>query len=87
MGLVVLAFRAIKGYIWHLYNCHEQLIPFRYRALGNYAKSVSIDPVIPRATDFYNRLHAEYMAEKLLAQDKDEVSRLYSAGHFHAEIM
>jgi nucleotide sugar dehydrogenase len=33
------------------------------RALGNYAQLIGVDPVIPRATDQANKLHAKLMAE------------------------
>lgn len=35
------------------------------RALGNYADSIGVDPIIPRATDSSNNLHAELMAQSI----------------------
>lgn len=42
------------------------------RALGLYAKSVGINPMLMTATDEYNFYHADRMAEKLLEEDKEE---------------
>lgn len=42
------------------------------RALGEYAQSLGLPSLPFRATDETNRLHAEYMAEKLLAKNKEE---------------
>ncbi|HEV2916657.1 MAG TPA: nucleotide sugar dehydrogenase [Candidatus Babeliales bacterium] len=36
------------------------------RALGSYAQLVGIEPLIPQATDTANKLHAHYMANRLL---------------------
>ncbi len=41
------------------------------RALGNYAKSVGIEPIIPFATDSSNNFHAKVMAEAELAKGLD----------------
>ncbi len=41
------------------------------RALGYYASSVGIEPVISYATDIANKLHAEVMAKNFLLQNKD----------------
>ena len=38
------------------------------RALGNYAESIGIKPIIPRATDESNKYHANIMAENLLEE-------------------
>ena len=35
------------------------------RALGNYAKSIGIEPIIPNATDASNKFHAENMANDM----------------------
>lgn len=35
------------------------------RALGNYAGTLGVDPIIPRATDDSNKLHAEMMAKDI----------------------
>jgi len=40
------------------------------RALGNYASSVGVDPIIPRATDDYNQFHARFMVEELLKENR-----------------
>lgn len=41
-------------------------------ALGNYATLLGIEPVLFRATDKANQLHADYQAQKLLEQNLDE---------------
>jgi len=41
------------------------------RALGWYAKSVGIDPLLGLATDQYNKFHAQIMINDLLAQNLD----------------
>lgn len=42
------------------------------RALGSYAQEVGIEPIIPQATDASNKIHAHYMFESMLAEDRDE---------------
>jgi nucleotide sugar dehydrogenase len=42
------------------------------RALGNYALSVGVEPIIPTATDAYNHFHAKFMVNQFLSQNKDE---------------
>lgn len=41
------------------------------RALGSYAQTVGIEPLIPQATDASNKLHAEFMTHQLLNENKD----------------
>jgi nucleotide sugar dehydrogenase len=41
------------------------------RALGNYASLVGIDPLFFRSTDQTNAMHADYMARKLLQEQRD----------------
>merc|ERR1712146_24947 len=41
------------------------------RALGGYAEMVGVPPLIPKATDAYNRVHSEFQAEALLAKNQD----------------
>jgi nucleotide sugar dehydrogenase len=41
------------------------------RALGAYAKQIGIEPLIPTATDSANKLHAQYMADKLIKRNLD----------------
>lgn len=41
------------------------------RALGNYARSIGVEPIIPVATDESNNYHAKVMAEDFLAKDLD----------------
>jgi len=41
------------------------------RALGNYARSVGVDPSVPEATDSSNKFHARFQAEKFAAENKD----------------
>lgn len=40
------------------------------RALGNYAKSIGIEPIIPLATDESNKYHARNMANLLIDENK-----------------
>jgi hypothetical protein len=42
-------------------------------ALGQYAEQLGVEPTIPLATDRYNVFHAEVLAEKMLAEGKDQV--------------
>lgn len=39
------------------------------RALGSYIKKIGLEPIINEATDNANKLHAKFMAERLLAQN------------------
>lgn len=42
------------------------------RALGSYAQQCGVDPLIPRATDNANKLHAQFMTEQLLAENRSD---------------
>jgi len=42
------------------------------RALGGYAKLVGVNPLLPEATDEYNKLHTRYQIDEQLALNKDE---------------
>lgn len=42
------------------------------RALGSYAWQVGIEPIIPQATDTSNKLHAQFMIEQLLMENRQE---------------
>jgi len=42
------------------------------RALGNYAKIIGVEPIIPSATDYSNQFHAKFMAQQFLKENKDE---------------
>jgi len=42
------------------------------RALGGYAESIGIKPLIPIATDEYNSLHTQIMIENRLAENRSE---------------
>merc|ERR1711991_95967 len=42
------------------------------RALGNYARSIGINPIIPQATDDSNIYHAQVMAEQFLEKNQDK---------------
>jgi len=44
------------------------------RALGNYSRIIGVDPIIPLATDNSNQYHARFMADQLLALNKEEYS-------------
>jgi len=41
------------------------------RALGCYASTLGIEPLIPRATDAANKMHTQLMADQLLLQNKE----------------
>lgn len=41
------------------------------RALGSYAHTVGINPLIPQATDSLNKLHAQFMANQFLAEGQE----------------
>lgn len=41
------------------------------RALGSYAQTLGIDPIIPEATDVSNKLHAQYMINHLLNENRE----------------
>jgi len=41
------------------------------RALGNYAVSVGVEPIIPSATDAYNHFHSKFMVNQFLKENKD----------------
>jgi UDP-glucose 6-dehydrogenase len=42
------------------------------RALGGYAKMVGVQPLLPEATDLYNKLHTGYQIDEQLALNKEE---------------
>ena len=42
------------------------------RALGGYAKMVGVQPLLPEATDQYNKLHTNYQIDEQLALNRDE---------------
>jgi len=42
------------------------------RALGNYARTVGVTPLVSVATDEYNQLHTTYMYQDFLKENKDE---------------
>lgn len=50
------------------------------RALGYYAKSVGVEPLLTNAADRYNVIHAEIMAQSLLSEERDQVGA-HSAAH------
>jgi len=58
-------------YLGYGYGFGGPCFPRDNRALGNYASSIGIDPVIPRATDQSNKNHALIMVDNFLAQNKD----------------
>lgn len=61
-------------YIRPGYGFGGPCFPRDNRALGNYVKSLGIEPLIPFSTDESNRQHARCMAETFLEQDLDVVS-------------
>eukprot|EP00698_Gefionella_okellyi_P011166 TRINITY_DN2929_c0_g1_i2.p1 TRINITY_DN2929_c0_g1~~TRINITY_DN2929_c0_g1_i2.p1 ORF type:complete len:303 (-),score=44.59 TRINITY_DN2929_c0_g1_i2:40-948(-) len=58
-------------YIKPGYGFGGPCFPRDNRALGQYAKSIGIDPKIPVATDEYNIYHAGVMVGQLLAENRD----------------
>jgi len=42
------------------------------RAIGNYARSVNVNPLLPEATDSANKLHAQLMVQDFLKQNLDQ---------------
>jgi len=42
------------------------------RALGGYAQSIGVEPLIPIATDMYNQMHTKLMIENKLKENKSE---------------
>ena len=42
------------------------------RALGGYAKMIGVQPLLPEATDLYNKLHTSYQIDEQLALNKAE---------------
>jgi UDPglucose 6-dehydrogenase len=43
------------------------------RALGNYASSIGVEPIIPRATDQSNKLHTKLMAEQIIRNNPSKI--------------
>jgi len=60
-----------RKYILPGYGFGGPCFPRDNRALGNYAKSVGIEPMICEATDNYNKYHADVMTKTLLDQGLD----------------
>lgn len=60
-----------NAYLKPGYGFGGPCFPRDNRALGAYADTVGVDAIIPVATDAANRLHAQYMAEALLVENKD----------------
>jgi len=42
------------------------------RAIGNYSRSLGVEPMLPEATDNSNKLHAKIMVENFLRENKDK---------------
>eukprot|EP00121_Abeoforma_whisleri_P013413 Awhi_evm1s12373 len=53
------------------YSYGGPCFPRDNRALGGYAEFVGVQPIIPVATDAYNKYHTKLMAETLLDQNLD----------------
>lgn len=63
--------RVGRKYLLPGYGFGGPCFPRDNRALGNYARSVNVEPIIPVATDTSNIYHAKVMAERFLAEGKD----------------
>jgi hypothetical protein len=70
MATAVLAFRATTG---NLFGSDENYTLTTNRALGNYAMSVGITPLVSKAADEYNAFHADFMIKQLLAENRESV--------------
>lgn len=64
--------RVGKKYLRPGYGFGGPCFPRDNRALGGYAKIVGVEPILPIATDDYNRMHASFQIEDLLKQNKDK---------------
>ena len=64
--------RVGKKYLKPAYGFGGPCFPRDNRALGSYIKQCGIDPLIPIATDEYNKFHAEFMANELNKSGLDE---------------
>jgi len=58
-------------YLGYGYGFGGPCFPRDNRALGNYSRSVGIEPVVPTATDLSNKNHAEIMVQRFLAENKE----------------
>lgn len=61
-------------YLNYGYGYGGPCFPRDNRALGHYAASIGIEPLIPRATDKSNQHHGEVMVERLLKENREEVA-------------
>lgn len=59
-------------YIKPGYGFGGPCFPRDNRALGSYAASIGIDPLIPQATDQSNRNHAQHMIQNMFDENRDE---------------
>jgi len=58
-------------YLMPGYGFGGPCFPRDNRAIGNYAKMLQIEPLLPEATDNSNRLHALTMVQNFLKENKD----------------
>jgi len=63
--------RVGRKYLRPGYGFGGPCFPRDNRALGGYAEMVGVPPLIPKATDAYNKVHSEFQAEALLAKNQD----------------
>jgi nucleotide sugar dehydrogenase len=63
--------RVGRKYLTPGYGFGGPCFPRDNRALGGYAETVGVEPILPVATDAYNKLHAKYQLKDLIAQNKD----------------
>jgi UDPglucose 6-dehydrogenase len=78
--------RVGRKYIRPGYAFGGPCFPRDNRALGVYAESVGIQPLVSIATDQYNKLHTEKMIADLLAQNKDQYTFTYVAYKDNCEV-
>jgi len=64
--------RVGKKYLRPGYGFGGPCFPRDNRALGGYAKMVGVQPLLPEATDLYNKLHTGYQIDEQLALNRDE---------------
>jgi len=63
--------RVGKKYLMPGYGFGGPCFPRDNRALGGYAKMVGVEPILPIATDEYNKLHTQYQLQDLIKENRD----------------
>jgi len=70
LGAVGKDSRVGSKYLRPGYGFGGPCFPRDNRALGGYAKSIGVQPLLPIATDDYNKMHTQYQIAELLAENK-----------------